>query len=110
MSEVMLHGVLNMPADLWDTTSPFDSMQRQSRYFEASKLIYSQADKIAELEEKLWKTQQESEQAVTRAAEMIEKLEAVLNKLIDRAIPEEAWSVFPDGWLDEAVEALKEGK
>jgi hypothetical protein len=50
MSEVMLHGVLNMPADLWDTTSPFDSMQRQSRYFEASKLIYSQADKIAELE------------------------------------------------------------
>jgi hypothetical protein len=51
MSEVMLHGVLNMPADLWDTTLPFDSMQRQSRYFEASKLIYSQADKIAELEE-----------------------------------------------------------
>jgi hypothetical protein len=70
--------------------------------------LESANQKIAELEERLWKTQQESEQAVTRAAEMIEKLEVVLNKLIDRAIPQEAWSVFPDGWLDEAVEALKE--
>jgi hypothetical protein len=50
MSEIMLHGVLNMPAELWDSSNPFDSMQRQSRYFEASKLIYQQADRIAELE------------------------------------------------------------
>jgi hypothetical protein len=50
MSEIMLHGVLNMPAELWDLSNKFDSMQRQSRYFEASKLIYQQADRIAELE------------------------------------------------------------
>jgi hypothetical protein len=49
----MLHGVLNMPAELWDSSNPFDSMQRQSRYFEASKLIYQQADRIAELEKEL---------------------------------------------------------
>tara|TARA_R110000822_G_scaffold31723_1_gene91603 strand:+ start:208 stop:501 length:294 start_codon:yes stop_codon:yes gene_type:complete len=50
MSEIMLHGVLNMPAELWDSSNPFDSMQRQSRYFEASRLIYHQADRIEELE------------------------------------------------------------
>jgi hypothetical protein len=49
----MLHGVLNMPAELWDSSNPFDSMQRQSRYVEASKLIYQQADRIAELEKAL---------------------------------------------------------
>ena len=46
----MLHGVLNIPSELWDSSNPFDSMQRQSRYVEASKLIYKQADRIAELE------------------------------------------------------------
>jgi hypothetical protein len=53
MSEIMLHGVLNMPAELWDSSNPFDSMQRQPRYFEASKLIYKQADRIAELDKTL---------------------------------------------------------
>jgi hypothetical protein len=50
MSEVMLHGVLNMPAEMWHKDSPIDDIQRQSRYVEASKLIYNQADRIAELE------------------------------------------------------------
>ena len=38
-------------------------------------VLKAQTDKVAELEEKLWRTEQESEQAITRAAEMIEKLE-----------------------------------
>tara|TARA_R110000850_G_scaffold153956_1_gene277498 strand:+ start:2988 stop:3227 length:240 start_codon:yes stop_codon:yes gene_type:complete len=46
----MLHAVLNMPVEIWRKDSAIDDMQRQSRYFEASKLIYQQADKIAELE------------------------------------------------------------
>jgi hypothetical protein len=49
----MLHGVLNMPAELWDSSNPFDSMQRQYTYFEASKLIFKQDDMIAELEKDL---------------------------------------------------------
>jgi hypothetical protein len=53
MSRVMLHGVLNMPAELWDSSNPFDSMQRQYTYFEASRLIYQQADSIAELKKRL---------------------------------------------------------
>jgi hypothetical protein len=53
MSRVMLHGVLNMPAELWDSSNPFDSMQRQYTYFEASKLIFKQDDMIAELEKEL---------------------------------------------------------
>lgn len=39
-----------MPAKIWHKDSTIDDMQRQSRYFEASNLIYRQADKIAELE------------------------------------------------------------
>jgi hypothetical protein len=45
----MLHGVLRMPVEMWHKDSPIDDIQRHCRYLEASKLIYSQADKIAEL-------------------------------------------------------------
>jgi hypothetical protein len=50
MSDLMLHAVLNMPVEMWRKDSSIDDIQRQSRYFEASNLIYQQADKIAELE------------------------------------------------------------
>jgi hypothetical protein len=52
MSEIMLHGVLNMPAEMWHKDSAIDNIQRESRYIQASKLIYEQADKIAELEKR----------------------------------------------------------
>lgn len=35
----MLHGVLNMPPELWNNDSPIDVMQRHSRYVQASKYI-----------------------------------------------------------------------
>ncbi len=38
MSDVMLHGVLNMPPYLW-SDSPIDIAQRHGRYVEASKRI-----------------------------------------------------------------------
>lgn len=39
MSEIMLHGVLNMPPELWNDASPIDVMQRHARYVQASKYI-----------------------------------------------------------------------
>lgn len=38
MSEVMLHGVLNMPIEIWGD-GHLDKIQRHSRYVEASELI-----------------------------------------------------------------------
>jgi len=38
MSDIMLHGVLNMPPELWIGT-PIDVMQRHSRYIQASEYI-----------------------------------------------------------------------
>lgn len=39
MSDVMLHGVLNIPPDLW-RDDEIDKQQRYSRYLEASKKLY----------------------------------------------------------------------
>lgn len=39
MSDIMLHGVLNMPPELWNDQSPIDVMQRHSRYVQASQYI-----------------------------------------------------------------------
>ncbi len=38
MSDLMLHGVLNMPPELWGDDA-LDKMQRYSRYMEASRRI-----------------------------------------------------------------------
>jgi hypothetical protein len=38
----------------------------------------------------------------------IVELEKALDKLIDRAQQVDSWESFPDGWLDEAFEALKD--
>jgi hypothetical protein len=52
MSEIMLHGVLNMPPELWNNDSPIDVMQRHSRYVQASKHIDElEADLTAAREE-----------------------------------------------------------
>ncbi len=48
----MLHGVLNMPPELWNNDSPIDVMQRHSRYVQASKYIDElEADLTAAREE-----------------------------------------------------------
>jgi hypothetical protein len=49
MSDIMLHGVLNMPPELWIGT-PIDVMQRHSRYIQASEYIKElteQRDRLA---------------------------------------------------------------
>jgi hypothetical protein len=40
----------------------------------------------------------------------IVELEKALDKLIDRAQQVDSWESFPESWLDEAYEALKEHK
>jgi hypothetical protein len=40
----------------------------------------------------------------------IVELEKALDKLIDRAQQVDSWESFPESWLDEAYEALKEPK
>jgi hypothetical protein len=40
----------------------------------------------------------------------IVELEKALNKLIDRAQQVDSWESFPESWIDEAYEALKESK
>jgi len=51
MSEVMLHGVLNMPPELWNNDSPIDVAQRHSRYIEASNRIYELEEQLQEAHE-----------------------------------------------------------
>ena len=50
MSDVMLHGVLNMPIDCWDETE-LDKQQRHARYVEASKRIIELEQQVNELED-----------------------------------------------------------
>ena len=40
----------------------------------------------------------------------ITELENALDKLIDRAQQVDSWESFPESWIDEAYEALKESK
>jgi hypothetical protein len=58
MSDVMLHGVLNMPPNLW-CDSPIDKAQRHSRYREASQ-------RIEQLERELNETKETIEMLETR--------------------------------------------
>jgi hypothetical protein len=56
MSDIMLHGVLNMPPELWIGT-PIDVMQRHSRYIQASEYIKElteQRDRLAEVMQQMW--------------------------------------------------------
>ena len=48
MSEI-LHGVLNMPVNVWDSFSEIDKMQRHARYVEASEKIYELEDKLQKI-------------------------------------------------------------
>lgn len=53
--------------------SEIKELEKQSK--SRSDTIIEYSNRIEELEEKLWRTEQESEKAVTRAAEMIAELE-----------------------------------
>ena len=48
MSDTMLHGVLNMPPELWGDDF-LDKMQRYDRYLQASKRITEDEEKLERL-------------------------------------------------------------
>ncbi len=50
MSEVMLHGVLNMPPELWRDDDPIDQAQRHSRYVQASHRIKALEDVLRDIQ------------------------------------------------------------
>jgi hypothetical protein len=52
MSDIMLHGVLRMPPELWGNDA-MDVMQRHLRYLQSSDRIYSDEKKILELEKQV---------------------------------------------------------
>lgn len=52
MSDLMLHAVLEMPANLW-SGDVIDVIQRHSRYLEASERIKSDAEIIATLQSRI---------------------------------------------------------
>ena len=49
MSDLMLHGVLNMPIDLWNDTF-LNQSQRHSAYIAASKRIYELTDALERID------------------------------------------------------------
>lgn len=78
MSEVMLHGVLNMPSDLWNDNDELDKMQRHSRYVEASELIRSQEEEISLLRYNLMEIRGMIRPIITNSQQIL--IEATENK------------------------------
>lgn len=58
MSDLMLHGILNMPIDIWGD-DPLDKFQRHSRYVEASRLISRQQEDLEDFKSALVKAEKE---------------------------------------------------
>lgn len=54
MGDTILHGVLNMPIEIW-SDDYFDKVQRRSRYIEASERIIKLEGQIKALQDELFK-------------------------------------------------------
>ena len=114
MSEIMLHGVLNMPPELWNDASPIDVMQRHARYVQASKYIdeleselTAAREELSELKEEYGTWWAQKRIAIDELKEITEQrdrlAEALQKKLVTTWIDEIEFEVFK-----EAISALKE--
>jgi hypothetical protein len=124
MSEIMLHGVLRMPVEMWHKDSPIDDIQRHCRYLEASKLIYSQADKIAELEKNISMLEQYNGSVESLIKDIkahnLEQQAKGINELVAHLKVNTSYLMFTEstfreveGYYDfllDQAKALKEGK
>lgn len=111
MSDVMLHGVLNMPPELW-SDSPIDIAQRHARYVEASK-------RILELEEDAANQRRLADLALAHRDIIIKErdtLETALKEIYNVSVfdydtmPEEARRKYREvvlGIADKALDELK---
>jgi DNA-binding TFAR19-related protein (PDSD5 family) len=70
MSDVMLHGVLNMPPELW-SGSPIDVMQRHSRYLQASQYIDELTEQRDEAREETIRTREFMDHGFAKAREQL---------------------------------------
>lgn len=61
MGDTLLHGVLNMPPELWQDGDPLDQMQRHQRYAQASELIRELEAENAKLRRELAEREGRSE-------------------------------------------------
>lgn len=81
MGDVMLHGVLNMPPELWNESDSLfgklDKNQRHCRYVEASERIVKQDDEIAELKAHIKKLEDYYENSTTKESLAIIKADAI---------------------------------
>ena len=83
MSDVMLHGVLKMPPNLW-SDSPIDIAQRHGRYVEASKRIEELEHQLAEAQEDAANQRRLADLALAHRDEIIKErdiLELELNEV-----------------------------
>ena len=76
----MLHGVLNMPPDLW-VDDAMDKMQRHSRYVEASKVIEELKNIAQETVSYISKRSYQSQFGDGLVVEINENLNKLLDKL-----------------------------
>jgi Mg2+ and Co2+ transporter CorA len=99
MSDLMTHGVLRMPPDMW-RDDPLDIAQRHSRYVAASDRIYELERELAEtkrllVEANKWLDKFRTEQQYTKSGAMRkydyvdERLYQLLSR-IDAAIKEQS--------------------
>jgi len=113
----MLHGVLNMPPELWNNDSPIDVMQRHSRYVQASKYIDELEADLTAAREELVETRKdfmclaelldghdatECRMNLVRLKEQRDRLAEALNKLTQYDLGD-----IPIGIVRECNEALQ---
>lgn len=83
MSDVMLHGVLNMPPELW-RNDPLDVLQRHDRYVEASRRIRQLEDTLAGI------ASAQGDKSITlelRACELVGRMQGMASSVLDSSNP-----------------------
>jgi len=112
MSEVMLHGILNMPIDIW-SDDILDKRQRHSRYVEASKLIREQEGEINQLRQKLEaaeaecaRLKEENHNALLSYVELINKREIRVSGLQDRVREALDRASCPAAFMNIAIDTI----
>ena len=80
MSDLMLHGVLNMPPEIWGDDA-MDKMQRHSRYVEASQRIEELKNIAQEVVSYISKRSHLNQYGDVFVVEITDELDKLLDKL-----------------------------
>ena len=111
MSDVMLHGVLEMPPELW-SGDRMDVLQRHGRYKQASERIRQDAETIRALSERLARVEADAERY--RLLRHFLSPRITSNILVQPEVlkPQDGWSTedWTDAIVDSAATAIRAGK